>query len=135
MGGISKAQTVGYKYYLGVHMVFCHGPIDKIIRIDFDDKTAWTGNATGGQITISAENLFGGQKREGGVSGAVDIDMGGDTQTPNSYLVSKLGSMVPGFRGVVSAVFRQVYLGMNPYLKRPSFWGQRILVRQNGIAQ
>lgn len=116
-------------------MVFCHGPIDKIIRIDFDDKTAWTGNAAGGQITISAENLFGGQKREGGVSGAVDIDMGGDTQTPNSYLVSKLGSMVPGFRGVVSAVFRQVYLGMNPYLKRPSFWGQRIMVRQNGIAQ
>ncbi len=135
MGGSSKAQTVGYKYYLGMHLVFCHGPIDKIIRIDFDDKTAWTGNATGGQITISAENLFGGQKREGGVSGAVDIDMGGDTQTPNSYLVSKLGSMVPGFRGVVSAVFRQVYLGMNPYLKRPSFWGQRILVRQNGIAQ
>uniref|UniRef100_A0AAU8GW63 Tail protein n=1 Tax=Pseudomonas phage PAB2 TaxID=3230129 RepID=A0AAU8GW63_9VIRU len=118
-----------------MHMVFCHGPIDKIIRIDFDEKTAWTGNATGGQITISAENLFGGQKREGGVSGTVDIDMGGDTQTPNSYLVSKLGSMVPGFRGVVSAVFRQVYLGMNPYLKRPSFWGQRILVRQNGIAQ
>ena len=135
MGGSSKSVTVGYKYYLGMHMVFCHGPIDKIIRIDFDDKTAWTGNAAGGQITISAENLFGGQKREGGVSGAVDIDMGGDTQTPNSYLVSKLGSMVPGFRGVVSAVFRQVYLGMNPYLKRPSFWGQRILVRQNGIAQ
>ena len=135
MGGSSKSVTVGYKYYLGMHMVFCHGPIDKIIRIDFDDKTAWTGNANGGQITISAENLFGGQKREGGVSGAVDIDMGGDAQTPNSYLVSKLGALVPGFRGVVSAVFRQVYLGMNPYLKRPSFWGQRILVRQNGIAQ
>lgn len=135
MGGSSKSVTVGYRYYLGMHMVFCHGPIDKIIRIDFDDKTAWTGNAAGGQITISAENLFGGQKREGGVSGAVDIDMGGDAQTPNSYLVSKLGSMVPGFRGVVSAVFRQVYLGMNPYLKRPSFWGQRIMVRQNGIAQ
>lgn len=135
MGGSSKAQTVGYKYYLGMHMVFCHGPIDKIIKVEFDEKTAWTGNATGGAITISADTLFGGEKREGGVSGAVDIDMGGDTQTPNSYLVSKLGSMVPGFRGVVSAVFRQVYLGMNPYLKRPSFWGQRILVRQNGIAQ
>ncbi|ARB11093.1 structural protein [Pseudomonas phage JG012] len=135
MGGSSKAQTVGYKYYLGMHMVFCHGPIDKIIKVEFDEKTAWTGNATGGAITISAETLFGGEEREGGVSGTVDIDMGSDTQTPNSYLVSKLGSMVPGFRGVVSAVFRQVYLGMNPYLKRPSFWGQRILVRQNGIAQ
>lgn len=135
MGGSSKAQTVGYKYYLGMHMVFCHGPIDKITKIEFDDKIAWTGNATGGQITISAPSLFGGEEREGGVSGAVDIDMGGDTQTPNSYLVSKLGALVPGFRGVVSAVLRQVYLGMNPYLKRPSFWGQRILVRQNGIAQ
>ena len=134
-GGSSKSQTVGYKYYLGVHMVFCHGPIDKIIKIEFDDKTAWTGNATGGSITVSADNLFGGEGREGGVSGTFDIDMGGDSQTPNSYLVSKLGALVPGFRGVVSAVFRQVYLGMNPYLKRPSFWGQRILVRQNGIAQ
>lgn len=134
-GSSSKSQTVGYKYYLGVHMVFCHGPIDKITRIEFDDKVAWTGNATGGSISVSAENLFGGEEREGGVSGTFDIDMGGDSQTPNSYLVSKLGALVPGFRGVVSAVLRQAYLGMNPYLKRPAFWGQRILVRQNGIAQ
>lgn len=134
-GSSSKSQTVGYKYYLGVHMVFCHGPIDKITRIEFDDKAAWTGNATGGSISVSAESLFGGEEREGGVSGTFDIDMGGDSQTPNSYLVSKLGALVPGFRGVVSAVLRQAYLGMNPYLKRPAFWGQRILVRQNGIAQ
>ena len=135
MGGSSKKVTVGYKYYLGMHMVICHGPIDKITKIEFDDKVAWTGNATGGQITINSPNLFGGESREGGVSGSVSIDMGGNTQTPNSYLVSKLGALVPGFRGVVSVVFRQLYLGLNPYLKSPAFWAQRILLRQDGIAQ
>lgn len=135
MGSGSKAQTVGYKYHLGAHLILCHGPIDKITKIEFDDKPAWTGNATGGPITIAAESLFGGEEREGGVSGDVDIDMGRDDQTPNSYLVSKLGEFVPGFRGVVGVIFKQLYIGMNPYLKNPAFWGQRILVRQNGIAQ
>lgn len=135
MGSSGKGQVKGYKYYLGMHFIFCHGPIDKFTKIEFDSKVAWTGNATGGTISLSAETLFGGEDREGGISGDVDIDMGSDTQLPNSYLVSKLGSFVPGFRGVVGAIFKRFYFGMTPYLKPPSFWGQRILVRQNGIPQ
>lgn len=135
MGGSSGGQTKGYKYFLGMHFVFCHGPIDKFTKIEFDSKVAWTGNATGGTISLSAETLFGGEDREGGVSGDIDIQMGESTQLPNSYLVGQLGSYVPGFRGVVGAIFKKFYFGMTPYLKPPSFWGQRILIRQDGIPQ
>lgn len=135
MGGKSKAQTIGYKYYIGMHSVLCHGPIDNIQKVTVDDRLAWQGTATGGSIVINAESLFGGESREGGVSGTIDVAMGAPAQTRNSYLVAKLGATVPAYRGVVSMIFRQCYMGNNPYLKPWRFRGQRIHTRQNGIAQ
>lgn len=135
MGSSSKKVTVGYKYRMGLHLIFCHGPIDKVTKIEMDGKTAWSGNSTGGSISISAEDLFGGEEKEGGVSGTVDLEMGLTTQPPNSYLQSKLGSSIPAFRGVVGMVLRQVYIGMSPYLRRWDIWGSRIHTRQDGIAQ
>lgn len=129
-----KKQTVGYKYYLGMHMILCHGPIDHIRKILVDSKIAWKGLQAGGTVVIAAEGLFGGESSEGGVSGAVDLEMGGDTQTPNTYLSSLLTN-VPGFRGVFGMVLKHCYLGMNPYLKRWSVLAQRIHIRQNGITQ
>ena len=134
----SKKVTVGYKYYLGMHMVACSGPVDKVVTIRVDNKVAWQGVSTGGQISISAEGLFGGEdgnNREGGVSGLVDFLPGGPSQGQNDYLLSKLGSLLPSFRGVASFVLRQCYVGMNPYLKRWSFKIQRIHTRQNGLTQ
>ena len=64
MGSGNKKQTVGYKYYLGMHLVLCHGPIDKLMRIKFDNKTAWTGSATGGAITVDKTDLFGGESSQ-----------------------------------------------------------------------
>lgn len=135
MGGKSKAQTIGYKYYLGMHLSLCHGPIDFLTQARVDNREAWSGNNSGGSIQINAEELFGGEKREGGVSGTIDVAMGGPTQTKNSYLVRMLGSLIPAYRGVVSLIFRQCYLGNNPYLKTWAFRGQRIHVRQDGIPQ
>lgn len=135
MGGSSKKVTVGYKYYLGMHMVLCHGPIDLIKWFQVDKRTAWQGQTKGGRVNVSAEGLFGGEEREGGISGAVDIEMGKDTQGRNDYLQARLGSDIPAFRGVVGAILRQCYLGMNPYLKAWSFRAQRIHVRQNGLTQ
>lgn len=134
-GSSSKEATVGYKYYLGVHMVICQGPIDKMVAIEVDDKNAWIGNHTGGSLYINKPDLFGGENREGGIIGAVDIDMGGPSQTKNSYLQARLGSLIPAYRGVVSVVLNQVYLGLNPYLKRWAFWAERIHVRQDGQDQ
>lgn len=135
MGGKSKKQTIGYKYYLGMHQILCQGPIDKVTRVTVDDRQAWAGANTGGAIAVNSPNLFGGESREGGVSGTIDIEMGEPTQGQNSYLLSKLGALIPAYRGVVGAVFRQCYLGNNPYLKPWRFRGQRVYVRQDGVDQ
>jgi hypothetical protein len=132
---VGKEVTVGYNYYLGMHMVLCHGPVDKVTRIEVDGKTAWSGNATGGPIFINAPDLFGGEESEGGIAGTVNIDMGGPSQGRNTYLMNKLGGDIPAYRGVLGAVLRQVYVGLSPYLKRWAFWASRIHVRQDGIAQ
>lgn len=135
MGSGGKKVTVGYKYYLGAHMILCHGPVDAVTRIEVDGRTAWSGSSTGGQIYIDAPDLFGGEGREGGISGLVDIEMGGPSQPRNDYLQARLGSDIPAYRGVLGVVLRQVYVGLNPYLKRWGFWVRRINVRQNGIPQ
>jgi hypothetical protein len=135
VGGSSKKVTVGYKYYLGMHMIWCHGPVDKLLRIRVDKRDAWVGNHLGGPLAINAEGLFGGKSREGGVSGLVDLEMGLPTQPRNSYLQSQLGSVIPAFRGVVGMVLRRCYLGTNPYLKKWDARFQRIHVRQDGLDQ
>lgn len=123
----SKKVTVGYKYYLGQHLVLCHAYADSCTRVRFDKKVAWSGVATdNARINVDAPNLFGGKKREGGVSGAIDLLMGGPSQAQNDYLQAQLGTDIPAWRGVVSMVFRQFYFGMNYYLKAPDFRLQRI---------
>ena len=136
MGGSSKKVTVGYRYFVGIHMALCHGPVDSLKRVLVGGKLAWLGTMSGGRLNINAKELFGGEKREGGVSGAIDIEMGKPTQGQNDYLSSKLGSTnLPSFRGVCCAVLRQVYIGLNPYLKDWSWRLQRVHTRQNGIEQ
>ena len=88
--GKSKKVTVGYKYYVGMHMVLCRGPVDSVTAIEVDNRTAWSGTSTGGSISINNPDLFGGEGREGGIVGAVDILMGETTQGRNDYLQSKL---------------------------------------------
>lgn len=136
MGGSSKKVTVGYKYYVGMHMALCHGPVDKLVRIRVGGKQVWSGNNYGGQLYIDKPDVFGGEKREGGVSGYVDLEMGKPDQGQNSYLAAKLGSsLLPAFRGVCCAVLRQVYIGLNPYLKDWGWLLQRIHTTGNGETQ
>ena len=39
MGGKSDCveYTTGYRYYLGVHMIACHGPVDAVMGMKTDD--------------------------------------------------------------------------------------------------
>lgn len=134
--GSSKRVTVGHKYAMGQHIVFCAGPIDHVSKLTFEEKTAWSGRNSGGSpMYVQAESLFGGDDGEGGVSGTVDVLMGSPTQVKNSYLQSLLGLNIPAFRGVFSLVFKQFYFGNSPYLKNLAIRGTRILKRDNGEPQ
>lgn len=132
MGGSSKAQTVGYRYYIGMHQVYAMSPddfpIQEISRIRVGEQVVWTGSATdNATININAPDAFGGEKKEGGVVGAVDVLFGRAAQGLNSYLANKLtGYPLPAFRGVMGLVLRQVYVAaMNPYLKPWAVYARR----------
>lgn len=124
----SQEYTVGYWYGLGAHLALCHGPLDAINEIRVGERVAWSGNVTGNTtITIDNPNLFGGEEREGGVQGPVDILMGGPTQGRNAYLQERLGADIPAFRGVVSLILRRVWVAaMNPYIKPWSVRAKRV---------
>ncbi|MBK7804303.1 MAG: hypothetical protein IPJ55_16910 [Chloracidobacterium sp.] len=80
-----------------------------------------------------AEKLFGGDEKEGGIVGTLDIEMGEATQDQNDYLVSKISASVPAFRGILSAVWRGGQVSANnPYVKPWAFRVKRILQGWSG---
>lgn len=128
----SKSATVGYRYHVGMHQVYClspaASPVTAVKKIRVGEAIAWTGSVTGNtQISINQPNLFGGDKKEGGVVGAVDIEFGGLAQGVNSYLAAKMGGPVPAFRGLLGLVLRSPQVSaMNPYIKPWSMYATRI---------
>lgn len=134
--GSSKKVTVGYKYYLGLHFGLCHGPVDAVLNVSVGERDAWLGEQTAsGTLAINAPELFGGDKREGGIVGTLDVLMGESTQVENTYLQAKIGALIPAFRGILSAVWRGGQVtSNNPYLKPWAFRVQRILQGWSGGA-
>lgn len=165
--GSSKKQTVGYAYFMGLHMALCKGPVDAVLAIraagrDIFTGTRWTGPAgaehgnfphpyegnwrqawspsgpfgpiTGNErVMLAAPDAFGGKQREGGIMGALDVMFGGADQGPNDYLESRIGVAQPGYRQILSAVFRGGMVGaMNPYLKAWEFRVRRNLAGWEG---
>lgn len=114
MGGKSNSQTIGYWYYMDVLATLCAGPVDELVEIQVGDRTAWTGSATTSKtISIYKRDLFGGEKREGGVEGHVDVMMGAPNMSINEYLGASLRATgitgpVSAYRGVCSLFFRGI---------------------------
>lgn len=139
--GGGGSQTVGYRYRMGLHMVLCQGPVDAVTEIRVGERTAW-GDASRsmpdaghgmGRISINQPDLFGGDGREGGIVGDIDVLPGDGAQARNDYLVSRLGAMIPAFRGVLSFVVRRALLSSNnPYIKP---WAARVWRANAGWSQ
>ena len=136
MGG-KKKQTVGYRYFLGMHLALAHGPLEKIIGIYADEKEAWTGIVSGNEdIFIDKPNLFGGEDKEGGLRGTMSFAMGAPSQQQDPYLVSRTGDkFLPAYRGVSCAIAKGMYVGTTSYLKKLMFRVQRIRIRDDGSRQ
>lgn len=124
--GKGKKQTIGYWYLMGLHMGICKGPVDMLISIMGGERICWSGMVTSNsRLRIRAPNLWGGEKKEGGISGDLDVMMGAPDQAPNDYLASAQGGPFnPAYRGIFSTVFRKGKVGaMSPYLKA---WAYRL---------
>lgn len=127
--GSSKKVTVGYHYRVAYHAGLCKGPIDKFIEFRAGDKTAWMGELTAsGTISINAPNLWGGEKDQGGIEGAVDVMFGQAGQVPNGYLLAAFGDQVPGWAGIATLVFKGGRYGaINPYRQAASYKIKKVL--------
>jgi hypothetical protein len=133
--------VIGYHYYVGMHLIACHGPVDFLSGFWVDNRPLYytpEGPVSGGSVLVDNTDLFGGPAAEGGVLGNIDIEMGYPTQSTNNYLKNNLGSStgnIPAFRGVVGLVLRRPYIGDTPYLKKWKVRLQRIHIRQSGITE
>lgn len=113
MGGSSKKQKVGNRYEAGFHLVACR-QADALLAIRANDEIdLWQGRQGQGSLNIHKLDAFGGDEREGGFSGSVDVMLGGNDQPVNDYLSGVLGPLVPAYRGVVSFVYRRPYVSAN----------------------
>lgn len=169
-GGSSKRQTIGFRYYMSLHMGLCRGPIDELVQIKVGDLRAWPVPEEGrntvvtiaegpggtgvllresgvvstvpadqintiranGDYTIDAPELFGGDKKEGGVSGSLTMMRGHRTQIVDAWIKNLLGGRVPAFRGVATVFFNGLLTSMNPYPKKWSFRARRTMSGWDG---
>lgn len=78
------------------------------------------------QVYVDSYELFGGERKEGGVLGLLDIFFGNSVQNVPSTVHTRLGSTSatgPSFRGVLTLFFDGMIAGVNPY---PKTWGVRV---------
>lgn len=113
--------TVGYRYYMGVHMITCL-PVEQVREIWVGEKKVWgvgmyevlgavknAAISSGELVTAVEENktifiwqekAFGGEKQEGGISGYVDLEFGRDDQPRNTYLSGGVSIVAVYFTGL-----------------------------------
>lgn len=109
MGGKSgKSQTIGYHYLFDILFGIGRGPLDELVAIKIGDKMAWQSSmVASGNSAINQPNLFGGEKKEGGIQGPFRLNMGEATQVlPGATAVNV--SSTPASVGGVLAVLQGV---------------------------
>lgn len=133
----SKPQTVGFRYFMSVHQGICRGPVDALLEVRVAGVPAWPeagqpGVETTEVVSINKPDLFGGDKKEGGILGAMHVLMGYADQVAPAMLAGLLGGRVPGFRGIVSIFFDGLVCSINPYPKPWSFRVARVFKGWDG---
>lgn len=80
--------TVGFRYFLGIQFALCRGPVDKVIRVEVDDRDIFSGVLTHGQnFSFDDRDFFGGEDLgTGGMIADVTLFDGNRNQMPSTYL-------------------------------------------------
>jgi hypothetical protein len=139
--------TAGYKYYLGMDLALCHGPVDELVEIlagTGEDYKAldWAGgsqlpgnrwfgikyspapvtNADGTvSLYVNSPDIFGGDDREGGISGNATFYPGNQAQQSDAYMSNELAITYPAYRRICHLVCKTWYLGTTQYIKNLAF--------------
>lgn len=138
--GKSKPKQEVTQYRMSIHYGVCAGPVDAIFEVLVQEKSAWSGSAAVEiELDIKKEKLFGGIKKEGGLSGSMYFLPGDSEQFMPARLASKFtvpdglgGTMtgtpdtMPAYRGLTSVFFTEragasrpgfYWTANNPYLQ------------------
>lgn len=115
MGGGGKGGGGGhtiYRHHMTLHVGICAGPIDELTEIILGDRTIWKGSIKQSSTwNLSDIELFGGDKREGGIKGAFTVLFGDDDQIIPMGLRGKLGDSIgevmPDYRGITTIWFHE----------------------------
>lgn len=148
MGG-SKSQTVGYTYFKGL-MAVIGNRIERLLDIN-PDKKGWiltpehkqqlkAGRAS---VSIDQPNLFGGDKKEGGWVGAIDVYVGEDGQPQNTYLAKQIDEDVSAYPNLSYLVFHAKdsldkgfqFVSMSGMMKEFLLWVKRTRIKNDGSRQ
>lgn len=101
-----KMEVVEYRLSIGVGWCLT---ADELVEITVNEKQAWSGSVTGNTVLdINRPDLFGGQKKEGGLVGSVHVLFGGEDQVLPEAIASRHGLSVsdaPAYRGVTTMWF------------------------------
>lgn len=103
--GGGGSTVTGYRYYLAMLFGLSRGPLDSVIRIKAGDLEAWTGDVTDNdQVVIDKPDLFGGDQKEGGLQGVLDIQFGAiDQDLSGAECTATIGGRVSSLRGITTA--------------------------------
>lgn len=117
---------VGYRYYLGLHLMWCTGPDVELVEFWFDDKKRpfqVQENYGFQRVTV---NLHGAREMPGTPTveeGELFFYPGSQTQPSNGTLalgVQAGPNGVPAYRGICHTVLRNFYVGDSPTAKKIS---------------
>lgn len=116
--GKSSKPVIGYWHKMTLYMGECHGPADALRAVEWGGEMAWQGNqTTSGSIVINKPNLFGGEKKEGGIVGTMYVRMGETDQMPHLLLTAMRPGPWPAARGLVTTVWDGDVSALTPYVK------------------
>lgn len=110
MGGKGGAKVQVSEHYMTMHVGFCAaGAGLELVALKVGEKEAWRGRMSRNKVVkIDKTDLFGGNKKEGGLRGLMWWLNGNEKQVLPGPLASRLGltsATCPGFRGLASAFF------------------------------
>lgn len=117
----STRLTTGFRYYVGIQMGLCRGPIDAVKRVWIGDVVVFEGSVPSGLISIASPGLFGGDEfGSGGIEGVYRIHNGAEDQATSAYLAG-FQSPLPAYRGTCYAVWEGGYIGNSTSIKPFAF--------------
>lgn len=132
MGGGGKGATKipVADYLMSIHFGICKGELDQMNQVYVKELPIWCGQISEYQaISVNLPELFGGDKKEGGVGGTMECYFGTADQMMTTTTATRYGktpTTMPGYRGVGNILFRGntnggfKWIVNNPYL--PGTW-------------